>query len=160
MYGYNGINTMKLQKIGELAKSAGVTIRTVRYYQELGLLKPVKYTSGRIGLYEPSTRSIILAVLSLKQIGASLEEIKSIFTIRRMNKNVPKTVVLDSRRIMEDFKRHVSDKVALYRSILDRMDSIVKKTEGCAGCPSDDCSSCGNFKDLASFGIKELEVSL
>ena len=43
-----GIITEVHLQVGELAKTAGVSIRTVRYYDEIGLLKPSSFTSGGI----------------------------------------------------------------------------------------------------------------
>ena len=37
---------MSEHRIGELAARAGVTTRTIRYYEELGLLPPARRTSG------------------------------------------------------------------------------------------------------------------
>ena len=40
-------NRMKTYKIGELAQITSNTTRTLRYYEELGLLEPVRNTSGQ-----------------------------------------------------------------------------------------------------------------
>lgn len=40
-----------LFQIGELSEKAGVSKRTIRYYEELGLIKPSRITSGGFRLY-------------------------------------------------------------------------------------------------------------
>ncbi|MFQ5637072.1 MAG: MerR family DNA-binding transcriptional regulator [bacterium] len=38
-------------KIGELARETGLTIRTIRYYEELGLLQPLQRSKGGFRLF-------------------------------------------------------------------------------------------------------------
>ncbi|WP_019419849.1 MerR family DNA-binding transcriptional regulator [Paenibacillus sp. OSY-SE] len=40
-----------IYSIGEAAKMIGSTVKTVRYYDEIGLLKPTNYTEGGHRLY-------------------------------------------------------------------------------------------------------------
>ncbi len=40
-----------LMQIGELARKAGITLRTVRYYEQLGLIKHAVRTKGGFRLY-------------------------------------------------------------------------------------------------------------
>mgnify|MGYP001851996729 FL=1 len=66
-----------LMTVGEVAKKMGVSVRTLQYYDELGLLSPSAQSEGGRRLY--SQREIIKLhqILSLKSLGFSLEEIKS-----------------------------------------------------------------------------------
>ena len=40
-----------MMQIGDLAAEAGVTTRTIRYYEELGIIEPVELTEGCFRLY-------------------------------------------------------------------------------------------------------------
>jgi len=63
-------------RIGDFSKLSRVSVKTLRYYDETGLLKPVHvdpFTSYR--LYEYSQLSILHRILALKDLGFSLEEI-------------------------------------------------------------------------------------
>ena len=66
-----------LMTVGEVAKKMGVSVRTLQYYDKLGLLSPSAQSEGGRRLY--SQREIIKLhqILSLKSLGFSLEEIKS-----------------------------------------------------------------------------------
>ncbi|CAG9620022.1 MerR family transcriptional regulator [Sutcliffiella rhizosphaerae] len=67
-------------KVGELAKLTGLTIRTLRYYDQIDLFSPSQYTESGHRLYTKSDLSKLHQILALKQIGLSLDDIKSIIT--------------------------------------------------------------------------------
>ena len=60
---------------GEIAKRTGVSRKTVRLYDEKGLLKPSGYSEGNYRLYDRSALVVLEKIIALKQIGFSLEEI-------------------------------------------------------------------------------------
>ncbi|RLL43987.1 MerR family transcriptional regulator [Oceanobacillus piezotolerans] len=64
--------------IGKLSKSTGVTVRTLDYYDEIGLIKPSSKTSGGHRLYSEDDVMRLERVLALKYMGFSLEQIKDI----------------------------------------------------------------------------------
>ncbi len=63
---------------GQFAKKANVTIRTIRYYDKQGLLKPAGVSEGGYRLYTDSDFAKLQKILSLKYLGFSLDEIRSI----------------------------------------------------------------------------------
>ena len=63
---------------GEFAKKASVSIRTIRYYDKQGLLKPACMSAGGYRLYTDSDFAKLQKILSLKYLGFSLDEIRSI----------------------------------------------------------------------------------
>ena len=65
----------KLYSTGEFAKIAGVTIRTIRYYDKIGLLKPTKVLNNGYRRYCNNDLITLQKIVSLKQLGFSLEEI-------------------------------------------------------------------------------------
>lgn len=63
-------------KIGEIARKTGVTVRTLRYYDEIGLLVPSGRMHSGYRLYGAEELERLQKILSLKQLGFQLEEIK------------------------------------------------------------------------------------
>lgn len=63
---------------GEFAKKANVTLRTIRYYDKQGILKPSKIDQNGYRLYTDSDFAKLQKILSLKYLGFSLEEIMTI----------------------------------------------------------------------------------
>jgi len=62
-------------KIGELASQCGITVRTLHHYHQIGLLVPSEFTDAGHRLYTKDDASKLQQILSLKQLGLSLEEI-------------------------------------------------------------------------------------
>ena len=61
---------------GEIAKKAGISQKTVRLYDEKGLLKPSDYSEGNYRLYDKEALFVLEKIMALKQVGFSLEEIR------------------------------------------------------------------------------------
>ena len=65
-----------LVSIGELAKAAGVSSRTIRYYEELGILPEPRRSAGGTRKYPSEYSGYIAVALALKDLGFRLDEIK------------------------------------------------------------------------------------
>jgi DNA-binding transcriptional MerR regulator len=65
-----------LVSIGQLAKAAGVSSRTIRYYEELGILPEPRRSPGGTRKYPREYGRYIAAALALKDLGFRLEEVK------------------------------------------------------------------------------------
>jgi DNA-binding transcriptional MerR regulator len=65
-------------KIGELAKRFGLNVRTIRYYEAIGLLPVPARTEGGYRLYSEGDAERLAFVLQAKRVGFSLEEIQRI----------------------------------------------------------------------------------
>lgn len=64
--------------IGQLSKKTGVTIRTLDYYDEIGLITPSASTEGGHRLYDDDDVMHLEQILSLKYMGFSLQQIRKI----------------------------------------------------------------------------------
>src|SRR6186997_1280435 len=67
-------------KVGELARRTGLTIRTLHHYDEIGLLKPSLHTEAGHRLYTAEDVARLQQVLSLRQLGFTLEEVRDCLT--------------------------------------------------------------------------------
>ncbi len=65
-----------LVSIGQLAKDAGVSSRTIRYYEELGIIPEPRRSAGGTRKYPREYRDYIDTALALKDMGFRLEDIK------------------------------------------------------------------------------------
>ena len=64
-----------LVQIGEFAKLAGTNLRTLRYYEELGLIKPASRSDGGFRMYQRTQLERIAAIKRLQDLGLPLKEI-------------------------------------------------------------------------------------
>jgi DNA-binding transcriptional MerR regulator len=72
-----------LIKIGELSKASGLPIKTIRYYEDLGLIHAVKRSRGGFRLFEKQPTAIRLRFIKQAQsLGMSLEEIGEFLKVR------------------------------------------------------------------------------
>ncbi|AZU62394.1 transcriptional regulator, MerR [Neobacillus mesonae] len=72
-------------KIGELAKLTGLTVRTLHHYDQIGLLPPSQVSDSGHRIYSESDIRKLQQIISLKQLGFSLEEIKEIIEKQSLN---------------------------------------------------------------------------
>ena len=68
-------------RIGEIAEAAGVSTRTLRYYEELGLFSPAGHSPGGARRYSDADLGRVLRIRELQQlVGFNLDEIRTIVT--------------------------------------------------------------------------------
>jgi DNA-binding transcriptional MerR regulator len=63
-------------KVGDLARRTGLTVRTLHHYDAIGLLKPSLHTEAGYRLYTADDIARLQQVVSLRQLGFSLEEVR------------------------------------------------------------------------------------
>jgi MerR family copper efflux transcriptional regulator len=68
-------------RIGELAQKAGVTPRTIRYYENLGLLSPSEREGKGFRYYTEAELTRLRKIDALQSLGLSLDEISSIIDL-------------------------------------------------------------------------------
>lgn len=65
-----------VRKVGEVAEATGLSIRTLRHYDELGVVTPSGHTAGGFRLYTDDDVERLLLVRRMKPLGFSLERMK------------------------------------------------------------------------------------
>ena len=136
--------SLKFFKIGEVAEMLNTTVRTIRYYEEEGLLLPHR-TDGGTRLYSQHHVDRLKAILNLAENGFSLDVIGLIGGVRETcstgdegSKKV--TEVIDSA--ISEIDEEISDLNTL-RSDLKASRKLVAKCKGCSNEPSSQgCPEC------------------
>lgn len=64
----------------KLANLAGISTRTLRYYDEINILKPARINSSGYRIYGQKEVDILQQILFYREMGVSLEQIKEILT--------------------------------------------------------------------------------
>ncbi|SCW80620.1 DNA-binding transcriptional regulator, MerR family [Paenibacillus tianmuensis] len=118
-------------KIGDLANLTGLTVRTLRFYDQIGLFSPSEHTESGHRLYNESDLARLHQILSLKELGLSLEEIKSVLTGGQIS---PLEIVnLQINRIKEQIK--------LQQKLLEQLEHVSKLMQGKAQVTIEDFTS-------------------
>jgi DNA-binding transcriptional MerR regulator len=74
-----------VQKLGKLA---GVSTRTLRYYDEIGILKPSRINSSGYRIYGFEEVNKLQQILFYRELGVNLESIKNIITSQSFDSNI------------------------------------------------------------------------
>jgi DNA-binding transcriptional MerR regulator len=69
-------------QIGDVARQVDLSMRTVRFYEEAGLLTPIGRTQGGFRLYDEDAVDRLLLIKRMKPLGFTLEEMRSLLAVR------------------------------------------------------------------------------
>ncbi len=94
-------------KINEVAKLAGVTVRTLHYYDEIDLLKPSGTTEGGYRVYDEKNLERLQEILFFRELDFSLSDIREIMANPSYDK---KAALLSHRKILIE-KRNRLDRL-------------------------------------------------
>lgn len=92
--------------IGEFSERTGISIRTLHYYDEIGLLKPTKHPSSRHRLYTDQDALILQQIVSFKFLGYSLNEIDGMINKPTFNLSLNESLEIQ-KKAMEEKKEHI-----------------------------------------------------
>src|ERR671919_613079 len=76
-------STARQVRIGQLAAELGINTKTIRYYEDIGLLPPPKRGDNGYRLYDDADRERLRFISKAKAVGLTLEEIGEILALRR-----------------------------------------------------------------------------
>jgi DNA-binding transcriptional MerR regulator len=92
-------------QIGELAKRLGITTRTIRYYEEIGLMGEIDRLEGSARIYNRDDILRLKFILKLKNLGISLKEMHELSDIFDINK---KDFSKITPKLIEFLDNHIS----------------------------------------------------
>ncbi|HOT46307.1 MAG TPA: MerR family transcriptional regulator [Spirochaetota bacterium] len=101
----------RIYQIGELAQALDMSQRTVRYYEEIGLLSPVKRLEGGKRVYSGDDMQRLKLIKRLKIMGLSLTEIQELNTIWSFEKSNEK-LLARMHELLDTHLRRLDDRIA------------------------------------------------
>lgn len=127
--------------IGAAAARAGVTERSLRYYEEIGILKPCGYTKGGMRRYSEEDLQRVTRIRELQQLlGLNLEEIAAVlhnedrsaeirtaYYDRRTGRAQRKKLALESLAMASELRETVQAKRAALDSFLADLDDRIAR---------------------------------
>ncbi|MBI4672586.1 MAG: MerR family transcriptional regulator [Chloroflexi bacterium] len=133
-------NSSNLLKIGELAKRANTTTKTIRYYERIGLLSPAKRGANRYRLYAPEALGRVRFIRRAKQMGLTLDDVMGLVVIAQEGtstalRNQLKEII--ARKIIETDAQLKS--LTLFRQDLEALAATLSETS------LEQCTTCGAF---------------
>ena len=106
-------------KVGELAKRTGISVRTLHHYDEIGLVSPSHRTESGHRLYGREEIVRLQQVLSLRQLGFPLEEIRDVLARRDF----------DAQRLVLDHIERLKRQIAAQQELCARLEAVAAHYE-------------------------------
>ncbi|HOJ10658.1 MAG TPA: MerR family transcriptional regulator [Clostridiales bacterium] len=118
--------------VQKLGKIAGISTRTLRYYDEIGILKPARINSSGYRIYGQSEVDRLQQILFYRELGVSLNEIKDIVTVPSFDKHKAlqehREKLLEKRKQLDLLIANVDKTIALAEGRVKMTDT--EKFEG------------------------------
>ena len=122
-------------KIGELAETSGVPAKTIRYYEEIGLLPPPEREANGYRSYDRDALQRLRFVQHAQAAGLTLREISQVLAIRSEGRAPCVHVRELLQRHLEQIDARLAELRATRRELQDL--AIYAKTVDPAACPED-----------------------
>lgn len=94
-----------LRQIGDVANLVGLSLRSVRHYEDAGLVLPAARTTGGFRLYDDEAIARLRLIMQMKPLGFSLEEMRLLIEAR---------TALAAGPAEEATRRELQDRVAMF----------------------------------------------
>ncbi|HKL60675.1 MAG TPA: MerR family transcriptional regulator [Sphaerochaeta sp.] len=140
-------------RIGELARKADVTTRTVRYYESLGLLKTQDRQDGSQRHYSDEDLVYLNRIIQLKRYGLSLEEIAEIIRLGNEDSTGQKRrleLTKQYRKLLSREIQHLKAVEALISDLSWHVKQLESVDHDFQQCPGTACAKC-EFKGRCEF---------
>ena len=108
---------MPFYSVTELGRDLGVTARSIRFYEDKGLIAPRR--AGRNRIYSPQDRGRIILVLRGKQLGLTLHEIKEYLDLYEIDNTHAKQLRVLVREVRSRILRLEKQRVALNQTLAE-----------------------------------------
>lgn len=136
---------------GEMARISRNTLRTVRFYEEAGILSPAQRTDGGHRLFEYSELHKLELVSELRAAGLSLDEIRELLEVKQRSCEAS-TAAHDTLERLEQHVQRMTQRIDLLTKL--REDLLAAKTvlQKCQTCTGNQLypNSCGACQVIAA----------
>lgn len=102
-----------MMTVKEVSKLTGVSVRTLHYYDEIGLLKPSSITEAGYRLYDDSNLERLQDIMLFRELEFSLADIKKILDSPKFNRG-----------------KALEDQIALLRLRRDHLNNLIRFADG------------------------------
>lgn len=119
-----------MKTVNEVSQLTGISVRTLHYYDEIGLLKPTRYSEAGYRLYDDKALDTLQQILFFREFDVPLKEIKSIMENPSFDK---KEALKSQEKILELKRNRLNALISGIKDILrgeNKMDfSVFDKTQ-------------------------------
>ncbi|MBW4981315.1 Cu(I)-responsive transcriptional regulator [Mameliella sp. CS4] len=124
--------------IGEVADRAGLPAKTIRYYEDIGLVKPPRDANGYRAFRESDLHKLAFLARA-RALGFSIEDCRVLVGLYQDDHRAS----ADVKRVAEEHLTRIDEKIAQLQGMRDTLATLVH------ACHGDDRPDCPILKDLA-----------
>ena len=138
--GFSG-EKVKVMRIGELARQAGVNAQSIRFYERRKLLRPASRTSSGYRVYDDGDLDVVRAIKEMQELGFTLREIKQLMDLHAVTRRGGPQGTGDFQPAIlmaQEKLQSIDEKVRLLRKMrrdVLRVLELLKQRAGAAVCP-------------------------
>ena len=135
-------------QINEVARRASVSIRTIRFYEEKGLLQPSSFTSGGIRLFTARDINRLIYIRRLVALGMTLEDIRLCLG-KITDDQHRKERAMRTMELLNLQKEKLNEQHSKIDQLRKDIEESEMKIARCLGCSAEICSEqCPNFGQI------------
>ena len=128
-----------MENIGLASKASGVSVKMIRHYEEIGLLKKVARTQANYRLYGDADVHTLRFIKRARQLGFSIEGIRELLSLWQNKSRPSASVKKVAAGHVEDLKRRIAEMQAMVSTLGHLMHN----------CHGDQRPDCPILEDLA-----------
>ncbi len=143
-------------RIGDLARESKVTVRTIRYYEELGLIEAPERNGSEQRRYTEKDLIYLKRIIQLKSYGLTLGEIGEIIELGKEDPSGERRRV----RLLMHYRKKISDAITKREKIDQYIDELkwhieqLEEVDNFQDCPGPACTDC-KYLNKCRFAYKE-----
>ena len=103
-----------MMTVKELADKMHVSMRTIRYYDEIGILKPEARTEAGFRAYDEADEAKLKMILGFRELGFPLKEIEKILSLSSVERD---KIIEKQIENLENKRKRIENRIALARGI-------------------------------------------
>ncbi len=116
-----------LLQIGEVSRRSGLPIKTIRYYEEIGLVTSVSRSRGGFRQFSPSCLSRLSFIKQAQALGLTLSEIGQILSLH--DRGQPPCLLV--RSTLEEKIRGIDDRILNLTNLRDTLQNLLNQGDHC-----------------------------
>lgn len=117
--------------IGDVAEHSGLPAKTIRYYEEIGLISPLRDANGYRAFSDADLHKLVFLARS-RALGFSIEDCRALLALWEDKQRAS----ADVRRIAQDHLLEIDRKIADLGAMRDTLSDLVRE---CSGDARPDC---------------------
>jgi len=140
-----------LLKIGDFARLAGTNLRTLRYYEELGLLSPSHRSQGGFRYYRTTDVNRVNMIRDLQELGLQLDRIRELISARAADEPGAKffarmrLALAEQDRMLVERQRSIAEQ-------RQRVQEALTKLSECQSCSTSPCAQNNHCEPCSTSG--------